>query len=564
MTIPTIPRINRAMKSLRRGREIVRVLLKHGFAETLSDSGLAKWAKDTLEMDLFSVSPEEQKLSRNQRIRRVIEDLGPTFIKIGQILSTRPDLLPIDLVDELKKLQSDVAPVPFEKINDALLQEFGDRLSALFTFIDPKPLGSASLAQTHRARLNSGETVVLKILRPGIRSQLEADIAILREIARLTESQFSNLGFSPLDVCAEFTAELERETDYFREATSTERLSALFLSDPGVRFPRVYRHASTSNVLALEEVEGILISHSDPSSIDPKIRRKAVENATRAVFKQCLEYGFFHADPHPGNIFILPDGAICFVDCGMTGHLEERTSQDIARLCSGIVTSDLDEIIEVVRSLTSADPGVMRSRSFRNDLWQLVSQFQHGTLESLNIGALLSEFFSLLRRYHIRCPSDLVYLIKALTTIEAVAASLDPSFDLIDYVYPYLEQLIRKRYGPGAIARRTRRSMAGYFELLEDLPKHLQNLIDQLLNDRFQVHLEHRGLHDLTDTLVSVGRKLSSAVTLAALLVGSSILILADNMRGDGPSIASAIGAIGYAISSAAALSSMIAFWRGR
>lgn len=564
MTIPTIPRINRAVKSLRRGREIIGVLLKYGFAETIRDSGIARWAKETLDMELFPAPPGEIKLSRNQRIRRAIEDLGPTFIKIGQILSTRPDLLPVDLVDELKKLQSDVAPVPFEKMQETLVQEFGDRLTQLFLTIEPQPIGSASLAQTHRAKLVTGETVVLKILRPGIREQLDADIAILHEIARITESQFSNIGFSPLDVCAEFTAELERETDYLREATSTERLAALFLSDPGVQFPRIYRHACTANVLTQEYIDGTLVSHCDPQQLEPAIRRKTVENATRAVFKQCLEFGFFHADPHPGNILILTGGTICFIDCGMTGHLEERTSQDIAKLCNGIVKGDLDEIIEVIRSLTGADPAITRSRSFRNDLWQLVSRFQQGTLESLNVGELLSEFFSLLRRYHIRCPSDLVYLIKALTTIEAVAVALDPAFDVIDYVHPYLEQLIRRRYGPQAVAQRARRSVAGYLELLEDLPTHLRTLIEQLLNDRFQVHLEHRGLHDLTDTLTGIGKKVSSALTLAALLVGSSILILADNLRGGGPTAASAIGAIGYAISSAAALSSIIAFWRGK
>lgn len=564
MTISSIPRINRAIKSLRRGREIMGVLLKYGFAETIRDSGLARWARETLDMELFPAPPSETTLSRNQRIRQAIEDLGPTFIKIGQILSTRPDLLPIDLVDELKKLQSDVAPVPFEKMQHTLVQEFGERFSELFLTVEPVPIGSASLAQTHRAKLVTGETVVLKILRPGIREQLDADIAILHEIARLTESHLSNIGFSPLDVCAEFTAELGRETDYLREASSTERLTALFLSDPDIQFPRIYRHACTANVLTQEYIDGTLISHCDPQQLEPIVRRKTVENATRAVFKQCLEYGFFHADPHPGNILILGGGAICFIDCGMTGHLEERTSQDIARLCNGIVKGDLDEIIEVIRSLTSVDPGITRSRSFRNDLWQLASRFQQGTLESLNIGQLLSEFFSLLRRYRIRCPSDLVYLIKALTTIEAVAVSLDPTFDVIDYVYPYLEQLIRRRYSPKAVAQRARRSIVGYLELIEDLPAHLRNLIEQLLNDRFQVHLEHRGLHDLTDTLTGVGKKISSALTLAALLVGSSILILADNLRGGETTIASTIGAIGYAISSAAALSSMIAFWRGK
>jgi len=564
MAIPTIPRIHRAVKSIRRGQEVIRVLLRHGFSETVRESGLARWAKEHLQMDLLPEEQSDNHLSRNQRIRRVLEDLGPIFIKIGQMVSTRPDLLAPDLVEELKKLQSDVAPVPFSRINEALIQEFGDRLSVLFTSIDPNPIGAASLAQTHRAKLVTGESVVLKILRPGIRSQLDTDISILREIARLSESRFANLGFSPMEVCAEFTAELERETDYLREASSTERLAALFLSDNGIKFPRVYRHACTGSVLTLEEIDGILISHCTPLMLDKTIRRNVVENATRAVFRQCLEFGFFHADPHPGNIFILGDGAICFVDCGMTGHLEERTSQDIARLCNAIVNSDLDEIIDVIRSLTSADPALMRSRSFRNDLWQLVSQFQQGTLESLNVGSLLSEFFSLLRRYHIRCPSDLVYLIKALTTIESVAASIDPSFDLITYVQPYLERLIRRRYSAKALANRARRATAGYLELLEDLPSNLKNLVEQLLNDRFQVHLEHRGLHDLTDTLIGVGKKLSSAVTLAALLVGSSILILADALKGTGPTIASAVGAVGYAISSAAALSSMIAFWRGK
>ncbi|CAG0953331.1 aarF domain-containing kinase [Phycisphaerales bacterium] len=519
--------IPETIKHLKRYVEIVRILVRYGFGDAVQELKLDR----LLEKGLRTVgahAPEFEHLKREERLRRAMEELGSTFIKLGQILSVRPDLVPQEMADEFRKLQDDCPQVPYEGIHERLEEEFPDgRLKELFKKVDHRALAAGSMAQVHKATLSDGTHVVLKVLRPGIHDQIEADLEIMRTLAGWAETHFKNLGYSPTEVVREFSKELRREMDMTQEGTATERLGAMFVDDPGIKFPAVYWDASTRKVLTLELIEGRPLSRLDPEKMPPDERRALVENGARAIFRQCLEVGYFHADPHPGNLFALPGGRICFIDCGMTGQLDERTTSQLGDLIAGVVTGDIERVIAVVGALSDADPSKLEERPFRADVREFVSHFQSVPLERLDMGRLLREFFERLRAHGLRCPGDLVLLIKAMTTIESVAAQFDPEFDMVGFARPYVESLVKRKHGPAAWSKRVQSGVIRYAELLEDLPNDVRYLLGQLKRNRLGVNLEHRGLHRLTHTIEHASRNISFALIIAAMVVGSSILVLA-------------------------------------
>jgi ubiquinone biosynthesis protein len=479
------------------------------------------------------------------------------------VLSTRADLIPPEWAEEFRKLQDDCPPVPFAGIRETIERELEGGVAGVFSSIEERALATASIAQVHRATLLDGTPVVVKVLRPGVRQVLAADMDVLTTLAEFVEQHFRNLGYSPTAVVRELARELENEIDLVREARATERLERCFADDPRVSFPHVHWQGTSSSVLTLEEIKGILLSRATPDDLTQEERHAIVVAGVDAVFKQCLELGFFHADPHPGNIFALPGGRICFIDCGMTGHLDRRTSEQLADLVQSVLLGDLDRVIDVVSSLTEVDPSVTASRAFRMDAWELVSRFDVGALDRLDIGALLQDFFETLRRHRIVCPSDIVFLIKAITTIESVGRDLDPGFDIVGHVTPHLERLLKRRVGFKALRRRVRVGLMRSLELLELLPTELRSLLGQLRRSDFRVRLEHRGLDRLTDTLEHASRNIAQALVLAALLVGSAILVHAG--RGDiGESAVSKLGVAGLIASLGFGLVLLIATIRRR
>jgi ubiquinone biosynthesis protein len=488
--------------------------------------------------------PAHDPLPRQERVRKVLEELGPTYVKLGQVLSTRPDLIPPEWATEFEKLQNNVPGVDFEVIHKTIEAEFPGKSRRLFRSIQKKPLAAASMAQVHRARLHDGARIVLKVLRPGIRETIETDMEILRTLAETAESHFSNLGYSPTEVVSEFAKELAKETDLTREGRSTERLRGYFEDDPEVVFPKVYWEATTRNILAVEEIRGIVLSDLKDGEIDADDRRRLVENGARAVLRQCLEFGFFHADPHPGNLVAQPGGRIAFIDCGMTGQIDARTASQLADLVSGVVSADLDRVVGVVGALGDVGPNRLEDRALRADAQAIGSQFQGVPLERLNLGRLLQEFFDALRRNHIRCPADLVFLIKALSTIESVGRRLDPSFQMVEFARPYIEALVQKRYSLSAVQSRVSRGILRYLELAEDLPAEAMALLSMLRRNRFSVNVEHRGLDHLTRTVEHASRNISFAMIIAAAVVGSSILVLAA--RNPGANMLTAFGVAGF------------------
>jgi ubiquinone biosynthesis protein len=538
--------IHKTIRSTKRLADILKVLSRFGFTEIIVDLGLDRFG--TKKSELPKSEQPDNESSRPSRIRQVLEELGPTFIKLGQILATRPDLIPPKWAEEFKDLQDNVGQVNYQEIHEVLANEFPGRLHTLFKFIEETPLAAASMAQVHRATLYNGDAVVLKVLRPGNRQLLEEDMALLEWLAQFVEDYFSNLGYSPVAVAAEFSRELTKEMNFLQEALATNRLRRFFNDDPNIFFPKVYKEISTRNVLTLEEIKGRPLSSVDPKSLTAKERTTIVANGTDAVFKQCLRFGFFHADPHPGNIFLLPgtEQKLCFIDCGMTGHLDKNTAEQLIDLVAATIQGDIDKLCRVVIELTDVDPAITDRRDFRADLGIMASTFQDANLKQLDITKLLSDFFSMLQRYHIICPSDLILLTKALTTIEGVAEHFDPSFNVLAHVEPQIREVVSKRYGFSAIRHRMSNSVNEYMELLENLPSDARRILDQVRNNRFTLNLEMRRLEHLADKVDSSSRIMSISMIISALIVGSSILILADSLSKQ-PGFLGILGIIGLA-----------------
>jgi len=558
-TAPWKPRLAVA----RRASEIVAILIRFGFGEFVEKTGLIRLIGSR------RARAAEQPAERGPlpvRIRLLLQELGSGFIKAGQILSTRPDLLPPEWIDELRKLQSDVPPVAWEGedgIRAVLEEELGDALDEAFDWIDEQALAAASMAQVHRARLKSGEHVVVKVLRPGLREEVAADLELMRAFGRLTQGYFSNLGFDADAVVDEFSRQLARETDLTVEARSTKRMRRDFADDPDVGFPRVYDRVSSRSVLVLEEIEGTLLTRLDLATLTREKRERLARRGADMVFRQCLVLGFFHADPHPGNVFVLPGERLCFIDCGMTGVIDPATIQLLAQLVHGVIRRDLTAVTRSALLLADADTEFSDDRALRADIWALIDRFQGGSLESFHVGELLNEFFALLRKYRLRCPADIVYLVKALTTIEGSAEQIAPSFDLIAHVQPYVERLIRQRYGLRAMTARLTDSLQAYGDLFEDLPEQLAELFRAIRKKRISLQLEHRELDRLTSEVERASMNVSWSLVIASIVIGAAVLVLADSLDGEASSLTT-IATWSIAAASLAGLVRLVSSYRSR
>lgn len=525
--------IKRTIQNTKRLADILKVLTKFGFRQVMVDTGLMR-LQEQLKEDISSTpASPTSKLPRAVRVRMALEELGPTFIKLGQVLSTRPDLIPVEWTEEFKKLHDRCSQVPFEEINKILACEFPGRLELLFSSIDQKALAAASMAQVHKAKLVDGQDVVIKVLRPGNRQLVEEDMALINSLAQLAEQYFSDLGYSPVAVAKEFSRELLKEVNFIYEGQATDRLRRYFEDDENIYFPKVYWEATTRNVLTLEEIKGSLLSKVSPQELTGTDRRRIVEIGTDAVFKQCLNFGFFHADPHPGNIFLLSGNRLCFIDCGMTGQLDKKTTDQLIDLVAGVIKGNIDRLCRVVIELTDAPPTLVNSRDFRSELHHLVSQIRDSDLQTLDISTLLSDFFAMLQRFKIRCPGDLILLTKALTIIEGVAEEFDPTFDVVNHVEPQIREVVTRRYSLNAIKERTLKTLGSYLELLEDVPIDIQHFLNHIRHSRFTLNLELKRIEHLAEKIDLSSRMMGMAMIISALIVGSSILILAENISNE-------------------------------
>jgi ubiquinone biosynthesis protein len=555
--------IARRLKNAQRYREVLGVLARYGFASFVAKSGFAPLRKANADW-LYSRdgTTDLSSAPMEVRLRKAMEELGPTFIKIGQILSTRRDLIPDSLADEFAKLQADCPKIPFDRVRAALDEQLKGRTDELFQWIDPEPMAAASMAQVHSAIWKDGSEVVIKLLRPDAADQIEADMEALAFVARLTEDRLAQSGFSPTEIVEEFREELRRETNLTIEARSTDRMRRSFADDPGISFPHVYWEATTPGVLTIERVKGRLLARTPYQSLPLEIRQKIIANGARAVFRQTLELGFFHADPHPGNIFVHDDGRVTFIDCGMVGKIGLDARTRIAELVFGVATGDARLVMRAAMKMGNVEPDSIDERALLDDVQEVVDQFIGKPIAEIDIAAVLDKFYQILRDYKVRCPADMVMLIKAMGTIEGVARDLDPDYEIIEAAKPFIFKLVNDRYAPKALTKRVLNTLFSYAELIDSLPKQVNGILRKLRLGEAKVNFHIEGIEKFRMSVEHTATTVAYALLISALLVASSVLIHATHGQQD--SVIGTLGLGGFLLAGFLSLGLIWDIWRTR
>uniref|UniRef100_A0A831XE17 2-polyprenylphenol 6-hydroxylase n=1 Tax=Geobacter metallireducens TaxID=28232 RepID=A0A831XE17_GEOME len=523
----SVIQFNRNIRSLRRYRQIVRVLFKYGFDHALELMGLSQFVARGRKLFRRPAS-ELALLSPAERMRLALEELGPTFVKLGQILSTRPDVIPRSFILEFAKLQDQVPSFPFEAVEEQIRKHLGREPAECYSCIDPEPLAAASIAQVHRARLVSGEEVVIKVRRPGVVGVVETDIDALMGLAVLAERHLpgSDL-YDPVGLVKEFARTIRREMDFSREAHTIEKFAENFAGDPTLHFPRVYWDRTAGGVLTMEYIDGIKVSDTAALKAAGLDRRLIARRGADAFLTMVLTHGFFHGDPHPGNVLILPDNVICLLDYGMVGRLDAQLKRYLTDILLAIVQRDVDEVISLL--LYSGDiTDTLDTRALRRDLSGLIDSYYEVPLQEIEVGRMLLEFLEVITTYHIRFQPDLMLLAKALVAIEGMGRELDPAFDMVEHLRPFMKKAMRDQLSPNRLMREMGSHLFSYMTLFRNLPRDLKEFLNRINRNKFKIDLEHRGLdRAIRDFDKSINR-LSFSLIIAALIIGSSIVMQTD------------------------------------
>lgn len=462
--------------------------------------------------------------ARPVHLRLALEELGTTFIKLGQILSTRADLLPPEYLAELTKLQDSAPPVPFEAIRETLVSELGQPIENVFAEFDTQPLAAASIGQAHAATLPDGTEVVVKIRRPGVVESVNEDLEILKELAATASRhlEFADRYDLP-GLVEEFSQTLRAELDYIREGHSAERFAENFAGDPGIHVPRVIWDATTSRVLTLERIRGIKINDLESLDKQGTDRRWLAQYATNVVLKMVCEDGFFHADPHPGNFFIEQNGTIGLIDFGMVGVLDERTQELLADLLIAINHQDADRLVDIFLDL-----GVTRKRVdralVRRDIERLLSIYWGLPLGELKVAALLDDVFSIMRQHQMHLPSNLALLLKTVIMIEGLGLNLDPDFRLTTSLTPYTERLVLRQYSPFRWVRSFGRASLEFAKLGVELPQQLRRIVSAAEDGNLEIGMRPEGFGPVIDRLERIANRIVLGVIAAAFINGLAVL----------------------------------------
>jgi len=522
--------LTRKFKHLQRYIEIINTISKYGWGSDL----IAKLDFQSLFGERFKIGKEIteiSKLSEGERIRRAVEELGPAFVKFGQMLSTRPDLVPEELIVELEKLQDTVPTFPTEDAKRLIEKELGGSIDTLFKEFPDSPFAAASMAQVYKAVLPDGEEVAIKVQRPGIAEVIEIDLAIMHDYARrVKKKQKAVMGIDPETLVSEFARAIRKELNFEIEAGNIAHFDSDYQDDPTIHVLKVYKKYSTEKILTMELIGGVKITDSikpevqEQFRIDPKL---VASRALELVLKQIFEHGYFHADPHPGNIRVLEDSIICFLDFGMMGTLSARLREQLADILISVVTQDERKLTRTVISLGRGGQSV-NEEELESDIAEVIKMYAFGsTLEDFNLGAFLGEISDLITAYDLKAPRDFFLLGKALSSIQGVCAEVDPDINLMAQAKPYAEQLAMERMDPKRAIKELSSSFMESSRLMVELPYVLNDLLTQVKRGEGKVKFEASGLEPLTDTLERITDRISFALIMAAFLVASALISIA-------------------------------------
>ena len=534
-----------AMRDLGRLHDIASILIRYGFGDLVRRMGLANMLARTGRALHWSKAEEFAHLPPPARVRRALEEMGPTFVKLGQVLATRVDLFEPEWIAEFGKLQDSAPASPSAGILQQLTEDLGAPPQEVFAAFDLEPLAAASIAQVHRARLEDGSEVVVKVRRPGIRPIVEADLRWLMRLAELVETQSPELrSFHPQEVVRQFAQSLQRELDFAGECRNAERIAQNFAgyADPGfpvsrpggeagaleqppaiIVIPRVYWQWTGERVCVQEFIDGISgrnLQAIDAAGLDRNILAR---RGARAVLKMIVEDGFFHADPHPGNVFYLPGNRMAFIDFGMVGRLTEERRDQLTRVLLGLVNREPQRVADVM--VDWAGDAAVDEESLVLEIQTFVDQYHGVALKRLRLGAMLSDLVAILRQHHLALPPDLALLVKAFITLEGMGRELDPDFDMAGEAMPLLEETLRARHTPAALIKRGWRAGGEALALLAELPRDLSRLLRAARRGRLELHIDVTHLKRVGNQLDRAANRLVVGVVVAALIIGSSIVM---------------------------------------
>jgi len=508
----------RSLSNLARFRDLISVLVRYGFddmVERLDIPGMGMVQR---------IHPVNPDLTPYQRIRLALEELGPTFVKFGQIMSLRPDLLPRPLTLELQKLQDEVAPLDFDTILPVLEDGLGGPLSDRFSRFEKVPTASASLSQVHRAVLKpGGDVVAVKIQRPGIRSVIESDLGILQTFVRQIHERVDRLRIYDLPNIVRVTRRLLiRELDFLREATNMRIARSLLEDGVGIRIPRVYPDLCTEKLLIMEFVQGKRLREVEPETIDrPK---DLAAKGLRSAVEQILEHGFFHADPHPGNVLLTQEGMFCLLDWGMVGRLSRNDRFRIIDLIHAVVDSDSQRLAECLLQIASSEDPPDQS-ALERDLLDILDTFYTVPLKRLNLGQIMLDIAALLRAHKLRLPSDFVIMIKALITAEGTARHIYPDLDVVAEAEGLVRKAAARRHSPKALWRDLTGTLNRLKALSRVLPEQIGRILGKTDRGDLSIRLEHENLGPLRRTLNNMSNRLTLGIIIGSMIIGSSMII---------------------------------------
>jgi len=507
-----------------RYRQILTVLFKYGFETILGPFQVEKYLESCFQL----VSKKRRDLvstcTRAERVRMALEELGPTFIKLGQAISMRPDFISIDLIGELAKLQDTVLPCSFSEIQEVIEAEFEKPLAEIFETIERVPIASASIGQVHKARLFDGREAAIKICRPGVEKLVAVDLGIIYHLASLMEKNVEEITFiRPTAIVEEFGRTISKELDYNVEAGHMERFAENFRDDPAIRIPAVYREFTTRRVLTMEFISGIKVSEIEDLDRAGVDKKAVTSRGAEVVLRQIFEHGFFHADPHAGNIFILPDDVIAFLDFGMVGRVDQQSREDFVDLIDTVIRHNVQGATRQLLKITLWDKKP-DTRQLEKDVADFISRHLYNSLKDLDLHELVRDLIYLMGRYRLRISPDIFLMMKSLATIEGIARQLDPDFDMIDQAAPFVQQVKMAKLTPHRMAEDLLTFSGELISFLKRFPADMLDISRLIRENKLSLNLDEQSLRRVERNRDKSANRIAVAIITAALVIGSAVV----------------------------------------
>ncbi len=512
--------IRKDVRDIKRLEQILGVLFKHELGFLIEKIKLKHFLPlhKRLQQNKF-----EKINTQPERIRKILEELGGTFVKLGQLLSLRPDLIPAEYCREFAKLQDEVKPFSGKEAENIIKTDMGKEVKDVFTYFSDKPISAASIGQVHIAVLKDGTKAAVKVQRPGIKKAVETDIDILYHLAHLTQKKFKMKIINPVEIVKEFEEYTEKELDYNIEAKNIDRVYRNFSHDNITRIPKVYWEATTEKVLTMEFIKGLKVSELDKAKIKVNKARVA-ENIVNSVFKQVFIDGFFHADPHPGNILVLKNNKIAFLDFGIVGHFDEEMKEKFVNLFISLIQENMEGISENLSELGFVGTEINMDE-FKEDLYHNLDQFYNVSLEKANISLMFNEMLHVARKYGMKFPSDLVLFGKAIMTLEGTALQLDPDFNLVENAKPFVKKLLRKRIHPKYIAEKFVKTGQDIRRFIDKFPEQTSEMLRRIKEGDMSIKKIDKDLKELIHETSKSSNRIAIGLLITAFLIASALII---------------------------------------